>query len=153
MLTPQEAYEKLKAMPDRLGFDDTSEAGPPLRWYWFSIEDGRQLLASCFWRGYPKVHEDFERPSAVKVEISSGRGKYGKQYAYIRPAKPCANRSRRVAAMDVDKWVRIIFPKVNYWNIGGLVIGARDEDHAWTEYWRVCEKEQIRKKQVEIFPL
>lgn len=88
----------------------------------------------------------------VKVTYSRGRGKYGKLYAYIRPGKPCANRSRRVEVHQVDKWIEILYPagEVHYWRIGGLVIGARDEDQAWREYWRVCERSQIRKKEVEI---
>lgn len=96
---------------------------------------------------FPTIMEE------VSVTISNGRGKYGKQYAYIRPGKPCVNRSRRVEVNEVEKWIRIIFPEVHYWRIGGLVIGARDEDQAWREYWRVCERSQIRKKEVEISKL
>jgi hypothetical protein len=88
--------------------------------------------------------------SAVKVILSGGRGKYGQQYAYIRPAKTCHNRSRRVEVQSLEESVAKIFPEVHYWNIGGLTIGARNEDHAWREYWRVCERSQIRKKLVQI---
>lgn len=98
-------------------------------------------------------HKPIFMTEAVPVTISQGHGKYGKQYAYIRPSKPCANRSRRVEVHEVEKWIRIIYPKVHYWRVGGLVIGAKDEDQAWREYWRVCERSQIRKKEVDISKL
>lgn len=86
----------------------------------------------------------------VKVTYSNGRGKYGRQYAYIRPAKPCDNAGRRVLASNVSKSIERHFNPCYYWNVGDCLIGANSEDAAWKEYWRICKRSEIRKKIVPI---
>lgn len=81
----------------------------------------------------------------IQVEYSAGRGKYGRQYAYIRPAGNCHNKSRRVSADQVESTIEKHFPNVNYYLINGLVIGAKDPDFALKEFWRVCERQQVGK--------
>ena len=85
----------------------------------------------------------------VKISYSYGRGKYGKNYAYIRPAKDCFNRSRRCETHKIDQLIQKHFPVVNYYLIEQRIIGAKNEEFALKEYWRVCAKENIKK----IFPV
>lgn len=81
----------------------------------------------------------------IKITYSNGRGKYGQQYAYIRPAMECFNRSRRVLAEKLQGEIARHFPgnKVNYYKVGDYCIGAKDEKAAIKEYWRVCNRGDI----------
>ena len=81
----------------------------------------------------------------VKVEYSNGKGKSGKNYAFIRPSGKCSNRSRRVEASKVKQAIDEHFPNVNYYEIGGLVIGAKNPEFAVKEFYRVCEKQSVNK--------
>lgn len=85
----------------------------------------------------------------VKIQWSRGRGKNGRQYGYIRPAKKCFNKSRRCTCKSVTAIMKKHFPVVNYYEIDGFVIGAKNKDFALKEYWRVCEKSKI-KQQFEV---
>lgn len=87
----------------------------------------------------------------IDIEYSNGRGKYGQQYAYVRPAKQCFNKSRRVKAENLNSLIVKHFPHVNYYKIDGHVIGAKDEESALKEYWRVCSKEKIGKH-FQVYP-
>lgn len=82
----------------------------------------------------------------VEVTYSRGRGRSGTEYAYLRPAGKCFNRSRRVRADRVDSCMKIHFPHINYYLVDGHVIGAKDENFALREYWRVCERNKIGKQ-------
>lgn len=91
-------------------------------------------------------------PDRVKVQYSAGRGKSGRLAAYIRPAGYCFNRSRRISAANMDELNEKIeqlinrhFPTVNYYEVDGFVIGAKDKEFALKEYWRVCDREKIKK--------
>lgn len=81
----------------------------------------------------------------VKIEYSNGRGKYGRMFAFIRPADKCSNRSRRVPLERLGQTISIHFPEINYYKIGGLIIGAKNETFALKEYWRICEKSKINQ--------
>ena len=82
----------------------------------------------------------------VKIEYSNGRGKHGRQFAYVRPSGKCSNRSRRCAAYKVNEFVAKHFPVVNYYKVDGLVIGAKNEQFALKEYWRICDQNDIGKR-------
>lgn len=79
------------------------------------------------------------------IKYSNGRGKNGQQYAYLRPSKKCSNRSRRVLVRNIQKAIDKHFSEVNYFWIDGLIIGAKNDQFALKEYWRVCNKKYIGK--------
>lgn len=81
----------------------------------------------------------------IEITCSYGRGKSGRKYAYIRPAKKCRNRSRRCSRDKIAACIERHFPVVYYYHVDGFVIGAKDPQSALKEYWRVCEKEKIGK--------
>ena len=81
----------------------------------------------------------------IKVEYSSGRGKNGRKYAYIRPAGKCSNRSRRIQIEKVAEVISTHFPQVNYYIVDTLIIGAKNEAFALREFYRVCEKSKINQ--------
>ena len=81
----------------------------------------------------------------ITIDYSAGRGKYGRQYAYIRPAGNCHNRSRRVRVDMIGSIIQKHFPEVHYYLVNGITIGAKNEDCALREYWRVCDRELIGK--------
>ncbi len=88
----------------------------------------------------------------IDIEYSRGRGKYGQQYVYVRPAKKCYNKSRRFKIENADKLISKHFSHVNYYQIEGHTIGAKDEEAALKEYWRVCDKADIGKR-FKVLPL
>ena len=91
-------------------------------------------------------------PTQVTIQYSSGRGKNGKRWAYIRPDTRCANKSRRVSADKIDETIEKYFPIVNLYLIKNRIFGAKDERDALKEYWRVCEQSEIGKEvPVELF--
>jgi hypothetical protein len=59
----------------------------------------------------------------------------------------CSNRSRRVSLENIQQAIEKHYQTVNYYLIDGLTIGAKNEDFALKEYWRVCEKSKIGKQQ------
>ena len=79
----------------------------------------------------------------VKIEYSNGSGKCGRLFAYIRPAGECSNRSRRVPVEKLAAAIETHFPCVNYYQVDGLIIGAKNEEFAIKEYYRICEKSKI----------
>ena len=81
----------------------------------------------------------------IKIEYSAGHAKYGRQFAYIRPAGKCSNRSRRVLVEKLACAIKTHFPTVNYYLVDGLKIGAKSEQFALKEYWRICDKSKINK--------
>lgn len=83
----------------------------------------------------------------VKIEFSRGRGKYGSFYVYIRPAFKCNNRSRRVQCKDdiIETTVKKYYSPCNYYMIEGYIIGAGNEKLALREYWKICDKSEIKK--------
>jgi len=81
----------------------------------------------------------------VTISYSNGRGKYGQQFAYVRPSGKCSNRSRRCAADKVQDVVSKHFPVVNYYKINGWIIGAKNENFALKEYYRICDVADIGK--------
>jgi len=81
----------------------------------------------------------------VNITYSEGRCRGARRYAYIRPAGKCHNRSHRVSC-DIGKIPAFLekhFPEVKYYLVDSLVIGAKDEKSALSEFWRVCEKSKI----------
>lgn len=98
------------------------------------------------------MKEETKSTTAEEVEItySKGRGKSGKQYAYLRPAIKCWNRSRKVGGFDTDdlksaisKAIKKHFHPVNYYNVNGRLIGSNSLKGALAEYWRVCDLSEI----------
>jgi hypothetical protein len=83
----------------------------------------------------------------ITIDYSAGRGKSGQRYAYVRPALPCRNRSRRFRLDKLQAGIEKHFPQVLYFDICGTVIGAKDEASALKEYWRICPIEEIGKAQ------
>jgi hypothetical protein len=81
----------------------------------------------------------------IKIEYSNGRAKHGRAFAYIRPAGQCSNRSRRVPVEKLAAAIETHFPCVNYYLIDGWVIGAKNEQFALKEYWRICDTSKIQK--------
>lgn len=81
----------------------------------------------------------------IKVDYSAGRGKNGSRYAYIRPVGKCHNRSRRVSADSVLDAIERHFPEVHYYQVEGLVIGAKSPEFALREFWRICKRKDIGK--------
>lgn len=81
----------------------------------------------------------------IKIEYSAGRAKYGRQFAYVRPAGKCSNRSLRVPVEKLAAAIETHFPCVNYYQVDGLMIGAKNEKFALKEYWRICDKSKINK--------
>lgn len=81
----------------------------------------------------------------VEIEYSAGRGKFGRLFAYIRPAGKCSNRSRRVPVEKLAAEIEKHFPFVNYYRVDGLTIGAKSAAFALKEYWRICQKSKINK--------
>lgn len=79
----------------------------------------------------------------IKIEYSRGRGKYGKQYVYVRPSKKCFNRSRRWTPDKLQQGIEKHFPVVHYYLIDGFVIGAKNPEFALMEYYRVCDPSKI----------
>ena len=79
----------------------------------------------------------------VKISYSNGRGRSGKRYAYIRPSLKCFNRSRRCRVNRIEQTIAKHFPVVNYYQVDGFVIGAKNVRSALGEYWRVCELNKI----------
>lgn len=90
----------------------------------------------------------------VKVQFSYGRGKYGRSYVYIRPAFKCNNRSRRVQCKDdvIKAAIEKYYTPCNYYIIEDNVIGAANEKLALREYWKICDKSEI-KKQFAVHPI
>lgn len=83
----------------------------------------------------------------INIEFSAGRGKRGRAFAYIRPAKQCLNRSRRVDICLIDDTIKKWFsPLVNYYQINGAIIGSNNPKNALKEYYRVCKRENIGQK-------
>lgn len=97
------------------------------------------------------------KTEGVDVRWSSGSGKAGKLFVYIRPEKECGNRSRRIGGFygaefgaRIDKLIKKWFIPIKYYKVNNdRVIGSNSEKNALTEYWRVCEREDIGK----IFPV
>ena len=87
----------------------------------------------------------------IKIEYSAGRAKYGRQFAYVRPAGKCSNRSRRVPVEKLEAAIKAHFPCVNYYQVDGFTIGAKNEVFALKEYWRICDKSKINKPFEVIF--
>jgi hypothetical protein len=83
----------------------------------------------------------------VQITYSEGRGKAGRRYAFIRPLFKCQNKSHRVIAdrNKIQEFIEKNFPNVNYYKVDGLVIGAKSEQFAMKEFWRICEKSKIGK--------
>ncbi len=90
--------------------------------------------------GYTVLTMDY-----LKIEYSNGRGKYGRKFAYVRPAGKCSNRSRRFSIEKLASGIEKHFPSVNYYRIDGWLIGAKNEEFALKEYWRICEQSKINK--------
>lgn len=91
--------------------------------------------------------------AAVSVTYSNGRGKNGKQYAFVRPSAECFNRSRRVGGYDrqelndaILKTVEKHFHPLNYYRVDGHVIGSNSEQGALAEYHRVCALSDVGKR-------
>ncbi len=91
--------------------------------------------------------------AAVSVSYSNGRGKNGKQYAFVRPSAECFNRSRRVGGYDrqelndaILKTVEKHFHPLNYYRVDGHVIGSNSEQGALAEYHRVCALSDVGKR-------
>jgi hypothetical protein len=82
----------------------------------------------------------------VIVERSKGRGQNGKAYMFVRPAKKCMNRSRRVTPDKVQLTTDVYFTPMNYYLVNGWIIGSNTERNALKEYWRVCANEDIGKE-------
>lgn len=87
----------------------------------------------------------------IQIRRSSGRGKGGKSYCFIRPFATCDNRSRKVGgytsleiegkiAKLIAKWY---FPVVILYKVDGLIIGSNSKENALKEYWRVCDRADI----------
>lgn len=87
----------------------------------------------------------------IKIEYSAGRTKFGRQFAYIRPAGKCSNRSRRVPVEKLEETIKLHFPVVNYYQVDGVPIGAKNEKYAIREYWRICEKSKINNPVEVVF--
>lgn len=81
----------------------------------------------------------------IKVEYSNGSAKNGRVFAYFRPAGKCSNRSRRVPVDKLESAIQTHFPCVNYYQVDGCIIGAKNETFALKEYWRICERSKINK--------
>ena len=83
----------------------------------------------------------------VKIDYSYGRGKYGQRYVYIRPAFQCHNRSRRIKADNdkIESTIKKYYTPCNYYIIEGDIIGASNEKLALKEYWKICDKAEIKK--------
>lgn len=82
----------------------------------------------------------------IKITKSSGRGKFGQQYYYVRPGFKCFNKSRRCKTDDLDRCIEKYFaPRLRKFEIEGLLIAAPDWDKAIAEYNRVCPKRMIGK--------
>lgn len=93
-------------------------------------------------------------PDHVDVRFSNGRGRSGQQYAFIRPALKCFNRSRRCRVDQIELVIEEHFPVVNYYKIDGEIIGAKNEEFALKEYWRVCAIEDCKaRKRFVVEPL
>lgn len=88
----------------------------------------------------------------VEIQYSLGKGKNGRQFAFVRPSGNCSNKSRRVAVEKIEQVIKKYFPVVNYYRIDDLKIGAKDEQFAVKEYYRICEKSKINKP-VNVIPL
>lgn len=91
--------------------------------------------------------------SDVEVKRSNGYGKGGRLIAFVRPIYYCFNRSRKVSAdtgaelrekieKTIQKWYA---PVVIRYEINGNTVCSNSKDNALTEYWRVCNKEDIGK--------
>lgn len=76
-----------------------------------------------------------DRPD-LKIDWSGGRGKNGKQYVFIRPAKKCLNRSRRTTPDKVQKVIDRHFSEVNYYWITGA--------HPDVYFRKASEKPDVR---------
>ncbi len=82
----------------------------------------------------------------LKIEYSNGRGKGGKFIVFIRPARECSNRSRRVFGFtqsqledQIKKAIDKYYPQVIYYQVDGHTIGSCNERLALVEYWRICD--------------
>ena len=87
----------------------------------------------------------------IKIEYSNGRAKYGRQFAYFRPAGKCSNRSRRVPLEKLASAIETHFPNINYYLVDGWTIGAKNEQFALKEYWRICDKSKINRPVEVVF--
>ena len=87
----------------------------------------------------------------IEIEYSNGRAKSGRMFVYFRPAQKCSNRSRRVPIEKLAQAIEAHFPRVNYYHVDGLTIGAKNKAFALKEYWRICAKSKINKPVEVIF--
>lgn len=89
----------------------------------------------------------FATMKGIEITYSDGRGKSGQQYAYIRPAGKCRNKSRRCAVQDIQKTIdRYFAPEVKYYEVDGFTIGSNSPDNGLKEYYRICDKRLIGVK-------
>lgn len=72
------------------------------------------------------------------IEPSYGRTKSGAVIVYVRPALPCRNRSRKCTVDKAHQIGEKHYLGCRYFLVDGIVIGAKNEELALKEYWRVC---------------
>lgn len=76
----------------------------------------------------------------VKITFSNGYTRSGERIAFVRPARECFNKSRKVKASKVVEIIKKYYTPTLYYFINGYVIGSNNPVNALKEYYKVCEK-------------
>ncbi len=93
---------------------------------------------------------DMSKRNNVEITYSRGRGKNGKLHAYVRPARECLNKCRRISGYDKEdldeqilKCIKKCYTPIHYYKINGSIIGANNEKNAMAEFRKICRRDDI----------